>query len=141
MPAPAAERGRVRQVLSKISRFEDNPAATGANRTRTGTRQSWASRRRRGSGSPGPTADRLTATYPSSRSSWLRGSSDSQPAAAGNPSPFDGIEYPWGFRIATFPDTPRYARVDNAGQVVSFVTPGPGVLNCSLTSAARLGFA
>ena len=119
----ATERGRVRQVLGKISRFEEIQQR----RVQIGLAPALVNRGDppRPSGPPVPTADRLTANS-SSRSSWLRGSSDPQPAAAGNPSPFDGIGTLRPV-VSRRRDTPRYALVDNAGQVVSFVTPGPGV--------------
>jgi hypothetical protein len=119
----APERGRVRQVLGKISRFEEIQQR----RVQMGLAPTLANRGQAATPGipPAPATGRLAAN-PSRRRSWLSRGSNQLPGTAANPSPFDGVGTLRPV-VSRRRNTPRYALVDNAGQVVSFVTPGPGV--------------
>jgi hypothetical protein len=119
----APERGRVRQVLGKISRFEEIQQR----RVQMGLAPTLANRGQAATPGipPAPATGRLAAN-PSRRRSWLSRGSNQLPGTAANPSPFDGVGTLRPV-VSRRRNTPRYALVDNAGQVVSFVTPGPEV--------------
>ena len=119
----ASERGRLRQVLGKISRFEEIQQR----RAQMGLAPALANRGPAATpgGPPAAATGPLAANTPQ-RSSWLSRGPNQLPSASANPSPFDGVGTLRPV-VSRRRKTPRYALVDNAGQVVSFATPGPGV--------------